>query len=287
LPIAHAEGNFQCDDVTLNSLEENGQIVFRYCDEHGEITPAANPNGARSNIAGICNLDRNVLGMMPHPERACEDALGSSDGLDIFRSLTKSIHSVQALVYWYHQLRSPMELKTGDTVIVIMHSPREKLLAKLGEISPAGIIVRSIDLGYFDDWCRSIAEGEEHLEMSDNFFPMWRVERITKDAALGDGQSMSEQFEGRTGMLLRDQWDGYGIFDIVMLPVFDDSRTIASPPFPIFPTMVLIGPSETFSVAISIGISLLKVPEVKVADICEDVAKGMAILIDPREVLRV
>ena len=98
-----------------------------------------------------------------------------------------------------------MELKTGDTVIVIMHSPREKLLAKLGEISPAGIIVRSIDLGYFDDWCRSIAEGEEHLEMSDNFFPMWRVERITKDTALGDRQSMSEQFEGRTGMLLRDQ----------------------------------------------------------------------------------
>jgi phosphoribosylformylglycinamidine synthase len=99
LPIAHAEGNFQCDDLTLNSLEENGQIVFRYCDQNGEITPAANPNGARSNIAGICNLDRNVLGMMPHPERACEDALGSSDGLDIFRSLTKAIHSVEAAVY--------------------------------------------------------------------------------------------------------------------------------------------------------------------------------------------
>ena len=69
-------------------LEENGQIVFRYCDKNGEITDSANPNGARSNIAGICNQDRNVLGMMPHPERACEELLGSNDGRDIFRSLT-------------------------------------------------------------------------------------------------------------------------------------------------------------------------------------------------------
>jgi phosphoribosylformylglycinamidine synthase subunit PurQ / glutaminase len=91
LPVAHAEGNYTCDDATYESLEENGQIVFRYCDESGEITDAANPNGARSNIAGICNLDRNVLGMMPHPERACEELLGSNDGRDIFRSLTKAI----------------------------------------------------------------------------------------------------------------------------------------------------------------------------------------------------
>jgi hypothetical protein len=98
-----------------------------------------------------------------------------------------------------------MELNPGDIVIVILHSPREKLLAVLGEISPAGIVVRSIDLGYFDDWCRSIAEGEEHLRMSDNFFPMWRVERITKDDVVGGGQSMAEQFESRTGKLLSDQ----------------------------------------------------------------------------------
>jgi phosphoribosylformylglycinamidine synthase I len=98
LPIAHAEGNYQCDDDTLNSLEENGQIVFRYCDGHGNVIPASNPNGSRSNIAGICNLNRNVLGMMPHPERACEDSLGSSDGLDIFRSLTKAIHTVETAV---------------------------------------------------------------------------------------------------------------------------------------------------------------------------------------------
>jgi phosphoribosylformylglycinamidine synthase len=91
IPIAHAEGNYTCDDETFNELEENGQIVFRYCDENGEASAEANPNGARSNIAGVCNLDRNVLGMMPHPERACEELLGSNDGRDIFRSLTKAI----------------------------------------------------------------------------------------------------------------------------------------------------------------------------------------------------
>lgn len=91
IPIAHAEGNYTCDDETYNLLEENGQIVFRYCDTAGEVTEAANPNGSRGNIAGICNLDRNVLGMMPHPERACEELLGSNDGQDIFRSLTAAI----------------------------------------------------------------------------------------------------------------------------------------------------------------------------------------------------
>ena len=98
-----------------------------------------------------------------------------------------------------------MELCPGDIVIVIMHSPREKLLAKLGEISTAGMVVRSIDLSYFDDWCRSIAAGEEHLSMTDNFFPMWRVERITRDDSVGEGQSLSEQFEARTGLQLADQ----------------------------------------------------------------------------------
>lgn len=91
IPIAHADGNYFCDDQTYRRLEENGQIVFRYCNEAGEITPESNPNGARGNIAGICNEGRNVLGMMPHPERACEDLLGSSDGLGIFKSLTKAV----------------------------------------------------------------------------------------------------------------------------------------------------------------------------------------------------
>jgi phosphoribosylformylglycinamidine synthase subunit PurQ / glutaminase len=91
IPIAHAEGNYVCDNDTFYQLEENDQIVFRYCDDDGEITEAANHNGARSNIAGICNLDRNVLGMMPHPERACEVILGSNDGRYIFRSLANAI----------------------------------------------------------------------------------------------------------------------------------------------------------------------------------------------------
>ncbi|KXK07388.1 MAG: phosphoribosylformylglycinamidine synthase I [Acidobacteria bacterium OLB17] len=96
LPIAHAEGNYTCDDETYSSLEENGQIVFRYCDEYGNVVESANENGSRGNIAGITNLDRNVLGMMPHPERACDDLLGSSDGCDIFRSLTSSIEAFVA-----------------------------------------------------------------------------------------------------------------------------------------------------------------------------------------------
>ena len=94
IPIAHAEGNYTCDDETYRDLEANGQIVFRYCDEEGNITDAANPNGARGNIAGICNRDGNVLGMMPHPERACEDLLGSSDGRELFRSLASHIQGV-------------------------------------------------------------------------------------------------------------------------------------------------------------------------------------------------
>ncbi|MBK8466692.1 MAG: phosphoribosylformylglycinamidine synthase subunit PurQ [Chloracidobacterium sp.] len=96
IPIAHAEGNYTCDDATFNSLEENGQIIFRYCNENGEATDESNPNGARSNIAGICNQDRNVLGMMPHPERACEEMLGSNDGRDIFRSLANTIERIAA-----------------------------------------------------------------------------------------------------------------------------------------------------------------------------------------------
>ena len=98
VPIAHAEGNYVCDDATMNMLEENGQIVFRYCDESGEMSPDSNPNGALSNIAGICNLDRNVLGMMPHPERACEGMLGSNDGLGIFRSLVRAIETAEVKV---------------------------------------------------------------------------------------------------------------------------------------------------------------------------------------------
>jgi phosphoribosylformylglycinamidine synthase I len=91
IPIAHADGNYVCDDATLADLRRGDQIVFRYCSPDGALDPAANPNGARDFIAGICNRQRNVLGMMPHPERALESALGSTDGLVVFRSLVAAI----------------------------------------------------------------------------------------------------------------------------------------------------------------------------------------------------
>ena len=94
IPIAHAEGNYVCDDSVLEELKRDDRIVFRYCDPEGNVTEAANPNGSRDSIAGICNSSRNVLGLMPHPERACEDLLGSSDGRDIFRSLAATLAAV-------------------------------------------------------------------------------------------------------------------------------------------------------------------------------------------------
>jgi phosphoribosylformylglycinamidine synthase I len=94
MPIAHAEGNYVCDDATLAELQREDRIVFRYCDQNGASTDAANPNGSRDNIAGICNSSRNVLGLMPHPERACEELLGSSDGRDLFRSLAATLAAV-------------------------------------------------------------------------------------------------------------------------------------------------------------------------------------------------
>jgi len=87
IPIAHGEGNYFCDDDTLKSLEDHQQIIFRYCDINGKLTPEANPNGSLAYIAGICNDSKNVLGMMPHPERAVEKLLGSDDGKFVFESL--------------------------------------------------------------------------------------------------------------------------------------------------------------------------------------------------------
>ena len=87
LPIAHGEGCFTADEKTLKELEEHHQILFRYCDQHGELTTAANPNGSMENIAGICNRQRNIVGLMPHPERACEDLLGGTDGRFVFESM--------------------------------------------------------------------------------------------------------------------------------------------------------------------------------------------------------
>ncbi len=87
IPVAHAEGNYFLDDEGLAKLEGNGQVVFRYVEADGRVTPHANPNGARNNIAGIVNEKRNVLGMMPHPERLSEGVLGGEDGKRIFESL--------------------------------------------------------------------------------------------------------------------------------------------------------------------------------------------------------
>lgn len=87
IPIAHAEGRYYADDATLDQLEQNDQVLFRYCTPEGKITAAANPNGASRNIAGICNAQRNVFGMMPHPERASESVLGNEDGRGLFESL--------------------------------------------------------------------------------------------------------------------------------------------------------------------------------------------------------
>ena len=87
VPVAHHEGNYYADEATLEALRRHGQIVFRYCDPDGQLSWAANPNGSLDNIAGICNRERNVLGMMPHPERAAEEILTSADGRVIFEAL--------------------------------------------------------------------------------------------------------------------------------------------------------------------------------------------------------
>jgi phosphoribosylformylglycinamidine synthase I len=87
IPIAHTDGNYFIPEDGLRRLKENNQIVFRYCDEDGNINPESNPNGSLDGIAGICNPNRNVLGMMPHPERASESMLGSEDGKYIFESI--------------------------------------------------------------------------------------------------------------------------------------------------------------------------------------------------------
>ena len=91
IPIAHSEGNYFCDETTLFELERDHRIVFRYTTPEGHEDPAANPNGSLANIAGICNRERNVVGLMPHPERAIEAAIGSVDGQVIFQSLIESL----------------------------------------------------------------------------------------------------------------------------------------------------------------------------------------------------
>lgn len=94
IPIAHGNGNYFCDDETLAELESENRVIFRYCDSRGQTTDGANPNGSLNNIAGICNRERNILGMMPHPERAAESLLGSNDGRAIFVSMVDYLNGI-------------------------------------------------------------------------------------------------------------------------------------------------------------------------------------------------
>jgi phosphoribosylformylglycinamidine synthase len=87
IPIAHGEGNYFLHETELADLESNDQVIFRYCDENGKVSNSSNPNGSANNIAGVCNEGKNVFGMMPHPERACSEDLGNTDGLAILRGL--------------------------------------------------------------------------------------------------------------------------------------------------------------------------------------------------------
>jgi phosphoribosylformylglycinamidine synthase subunit PurQ / glutaminase len=91
IPVAHGEGNYYAEPEVIARLEKNRQVVFRYVDSSGQRTAEANPNGSLNNIAGICNEVRNVVGLMPHPERACELAVGSADGLILFESVVKAV----------------------------------------------------------------------------------------------------------------------------------------------------------------------------------------------------
>jgi len=91
IPIAHGEGNYFARPDVIKSIEDQDQVLFRYCDEFGNVTLESNPNGSMHNIAGVCNAERNVFGMMPHPERAADVILGNQDGVAIFESILKSV----------------------------------------------------------------------------------------------------------------------------------------------------------------------------------------------------
>ena len=93
IPIAHGEGNYFAQHDVYKSILDNDQVLFRYCDAQGNVTPESNPNGSIDNIAGVCNLRRNVFGLMPHPERAADPVLGNQDGLGIFESILNTVNA--------------------------------------------------------------------------------------------------------------------------------------------------------------------------------------------------
>jgi phosphoribosylformylglycinamidine synthase len=90
IPIAHGEGRYYADDKLLDEMEQNGQLLWKYCDAEGNINAESNPNGSTRNIAGICNKERNVIGLMPHPERAVSERLGNTDGRKLFQQIFNS-----------------------------------------------------------------------------------------------------------------------------------------------------------------------------------------------------
>ena len=94
IPIAHAEGRYFADEKTLQEIIDNKQIIFKYCDINGEINTRSNPNGSVKNIAGICNPNRNVFGMMPHPERACDTTLNNTDGKVILETVINTVKNM-------------------------------------------------------------------------------------------------------------------------------------------------------------------------------------------------
>lgn len=91
IPIAHGEGNYFIDAKSLEKIKKNGQVLFHYCDDKGNVTPESNPNGSLDNIAGVCNAGKNVFGMMPHPERASDPVLGNTDGMVLFQSILSTV----------------------------------------------------------------------------------------------------------------------------------------------------------------------------------------------------
>jgi len=92
IPIAHGEGRFFADENTMNTLKKNDQIIFKYCNSNGEVLESSNPNGSLENIAGICNKEKNIFGMMPHPERAADVLLSNTDGVALFKSIMNYIN---------------------------------------------------------------------------------------------------------------------------------------------------------------------------------------------------
>jgi phosphoribosylformylglycinamidine (FGAM) synthase-like amidotransferase family enzyme len=96
MPVAHGEGCYFADDETLRELNETRRVVMRYTDNSGRVVPEASPNGSVQNIAGICNREGNVFGLMPHPDRACDERIGSADGTKIFQSMMQTIEAAHA-----------------------------------------------------------------------------------------------------------------------------------------------------------------------------------------------